>query len=234
MQWLFCLFMLLCLYTACSDSSVPDEKTIENGFNYSREFSLFQAISQQDTDYAKELLENGADPDKRPEHTGFLPLEIAETPAMVSLLLSYGANPNLADRAGDTSLHHAVFKEEALPVIRLLVKAGADVNKKGRNEFTPLHLAVQRYIEHPDKKTSVEIIRFLAQAGADLNSQDEIGYTVLMTAVVNDRPGLVELLLALGADRTIKDKSGSGALDYAGSLKVSKEVLELLRSEGPD
>lgn len=52
-------------------------------------------------------------------------------------------------------------------------------------------------------------------AVAPVNERDENGQTPLIRAVINDDPGLVQVLLEQGADLFIKDRLAMSALDYA-------------------
>ena len=56
---------------------------------------------------------------------------------LVRWLLNLGADPNLQDRGGDTSLHVA-FQIGALEIARLLVEHGASVTLKNRGGRSPL------------------------------------------------------------------------------------------------
>lgn len=60
-----------------------------------------------------------------------------------------------------------------------------------------------------------------------LDSLDKDGYTPLHKAVLKNKIKVVELLLAKGADVSIKDKKGKTALDYATKNK-NKRLIELL------
>jgi len=61
---------------------------------------------------------------------------------IVHSLVDAGADLNApASRFGGTALHGAVVRHH-IPVIKLLLEAGADVNKCDSNSITPLHTAV--------------------------------------------------------------------------------------------
>ncbi|MCF8069656.1 MAG: ankyrin repeat domain-containing protein [Desulfobacterales bacterium] len=215
--------------------SMPDIEIIyPEDIRPSLELSLFQAIGNRDSQHVHELLESGADPNKKPSETGVLPLEAAETAEIVLLLLDYDADPNLKNDYGKAAIHHAIFQPEAEGIIKVLINHGADVNmiaEKGGKE-TPLHMAAQLYIESDDRTKAERIIRQLINAGADVDSMDKYGYTVLMMAVVNDRPQLVRLMLDLGADAQLKNKEGMTAPAYGQSLKISPEIISMLDGSG--
>ena len=103
--------------------------------------------------------------------------------------------------------------------IAALVRARADVGEADKNGVTPLHHAV--------RFRSPAAVRALIAAGADVNRQcKRSGSTALHRAVTSTgAPGtagkgaeareIVALLLAAGADASIRNKSGKAAIDYA-------------------
>ena len=58
-------------------------------------------------------------------------------------------------------------------------------------------------------------VRALLDHGADVNYQDRAGITALMRAVTRKKSSIVKVLLAAGADRTLKSKDGESAVDMA-------------------
>lgn len=95
--------------------------------------------------------------------------------------MSSSTNINDRDDDGWTVLHHAVFKRD-FSEVRLLLKAGADVNAKsshyrdGKTYFTtgttPLHIA--------SRIGDVAVFWLLIDNGADINAQDHIQYVILL------------------------------------------------------
>ena len=88
-------------------------------------------------------------------------LEIAK------VLLENGADPNIQDEYENTLLHRAV---ESIEKVKLLVKYGADINKKNSGGFTPLMWAV-RY------KESLPIAHYLIESGCDISIKNCYGET---------------------------------------------------------
>jgi len=72
------------------------------------------------------------------------------------------------DDEGYTPLHTAIDSSGAnhLEVLKLLLEAGAPVNLKGINDWTPAHMAVAR--------DDVEALKLIVQFGADLAIRTDI------------------------------------------------------------
>jgi len=72
----------------------------------------------------------------------------------VSALLMHGADPNLSDHKGWTSLHHAAtmtYTKDNSDVVRLLLENGADPNLKNNKDKTPIGMVdFFRKQENPD------------------------------------------------------------------------------------
>jgi cytohesin len=92
-------------------------------------------------------------------------LQIAE------LLINSGADMNAAGPfGGETPLHTSVLSRN-IPLVRLFLARGADVNARNLRGLTPLHQAAQRGHK--------EIVELLIQKGAEVNARDEDGLTPL-------------------------------------------------------
>jgi ankyrin repeat protein len=61
---------------------------------------------------------------------------------MAKMLLTHGAQPNLADTAGNTPLHVATIFGH-MELVKLLLQHGADVYKKGQYGALPVHMAAR-------------------------------------------------------------------------------------------
>ena len=86
--------------------------------------------------------------------------------------------------------------------------AGADIAAPGPGSFTPLHFAALH--------TPVEVIRVLIERGADPNALAWNGFTpLLLAALGNDVPAVLEALLAAGAKRDVRTEGGRTRLHLA-------------------
>jgi len=112
--------------------------------------------------------------------------------------------------AGETALHYLVI-ENRLEAVQYLIARGADVNTR-EHGTTPLMNAAILGL--------TEMIQLLVSHGAQINARDDLEETALHYAASRDRLETVELLLRLGADRTIQNESGYTAADEAKSPEV--------------
>jgi uncharacterized protein len=115
---------------------------------------------------------------------------------------------------GYTALHLAAFFGAA-DAARRLVTAGADVDAVARNTMrnTPLHSAAAG--GHP------ECVRVLLDAGAAVDALEQGGWTALHAAACAEDAESVDLLVAAGADPTVRNDDGYRPGDLAtGSLRA--------------
>lgn len=100
--------------------------------------ALHLAAKANDTSYLRLLLDHGADPDAPHGTTQAPPIDAAlmnpQTDAF-DLLLAHHADPNRADRMGDTPLHIAAQVHKPQCVLALL-KAGADPSLRNKRGHT--------------------------------------------------------------------------------------------------
>ena len=161
--------------------------------------------------------------------------------AMVELLLTNKANPNLRSRYGLLPLHVAVFRGFQ-PVAAALLKAGADINAHASAStapsldargWTPLHTAIQA--------GRFDMVQFLLEQGADPNRKHDTfggqkGWTALHQLLA-DRPkdflAMAELLFKYKADPNLTNGNSYSPIFFA--LRYNDEkVLELLLNNGAD
>ncbi len=111
---------------------------------------------------------------------------------------------------GVTALHKAVVRKKngGLPMMQLLLQAGADVNSvDGKDGSTPLHKAASLGIE--------DRVHWLIVHGAQFNLQDFKGRTPLHLATDHGHTRTAQLLVNHGANIRIKDHIERTAADLA-------------------
>jgi ankyrin repeat protein len=138
----------------------------------------------------------------------------------VRVLLDYGANPHDRERQGLTALHYAV-RGGKLPLIALLLERGAAPDALDEDGLTPLlHLSRTR-----SKADPVPVMELLAASGAAIDARDETGGTLLMHFARRGHAGAVRWLLAHGADRHLRNRSGKTAAEIG---RAHAEIVRLL------
>lgn len=136
---------------------------------------------------------------------------------LIDLLLEYGADPDAKNRMGQTALFKAI-EATRVDIMESLLKHEANPNLPG-----PKHLlwpatmhstaCLQLLLKHgaDHKKTpgvmelaasinNIESIKALLKAGVNPNIKKDSVYTPLCSAIRDNRPELIDLLLKNGAD----------------------------------
>ena len=198
--------------------------------------------------YIHDLVQNGYDIDKIITESGATLLIVvcnyhtAFVENDIEILLALGANPNIITKSGNTALTALKFRSYGdsdkyanyIRDVRLLISAGADINRCG-SIYTTLGVNISQRIpisylrEFMDlgadpngrdrerkvplmaimtsrmKSQEVEYATVLVEYGADIDVRDDKDVTTLMYACASNAPELVQYLLSLGATITSRD-----------------------------
>lgn len=127
----------------------------------------------------------------------------------ISMLLSLGLPVNGKDAQGNEPLHLAALNGWS-SITESLIKGGANINAFNYKGYTPL-------LETGFHLNSWMNVKPLVDAGGNLNARDPRGMTPLMIAAkeINWPAQPIDTFLALGADASLRDKTGKSAADYA-------------------
>lgn len=135
-------------------------------------------------------------------------------------------------------------------IVKVLIKAGADVNAVNpRSSTTPLMAAASsgqaesvqllinsgaeletkklgrtclfNAVESRNKKT----VQILINSGADVNVSDDWGITPLMCAVAGESIESAKVLLEAGADMNAADQNGKTVFDFVSRKRYSVPIL---------
>ncbi|NKB33892.1 MAG: hypothetical protein GKR91_12410 [Pseudomonadales bacterium] len=145
--------------------------------------------------------------------------------ALVSQLLSDGADPNQQQTDGATALHWAAHRED-LNLTQILIEAGADVNAVNRLNATPLYLAA--------KGGNNELIKRLLDAGANPNVALEMGETPIMTASRAGAAAGVQYLIEAGANVNTRETSREQTALMWAAAQGHEEVARALINAGAE
>ena len=111
---------------------------------------------------------------------------------IVRLLLSHGADPNIATSESWTPLHWAAYlgKRES---VKLLITAGAQVNiQESRFGHTPLVTAA--------RTGHLDVIQILLESGADPTIFTKDGRVAYQIALQSQHPGAADLIRTYSAN----------------------------------
>jgi WD40 repeat protein/ankyrin repeat protein len=134
------------------------------------------------------------------------------------VLLCLGADPNARDPAGHTPLLLLPSPNYAMPLVRLLVAKGANVNAHDNEGKTVLQAA--------GEEGDPFAIQFLIEHGANVNAADKAGWTPLLWASERGHTAAATVLLERGANPNLAiADDGRTALMFA----VAEGYLDLAR-----
>ncbi|KFY48542.1 hypothetical protein V495_01247 [Pseudogymnoascus sp. VKM F-4514 (FW-929)] len=162
---------------------------------------------------------------------------------LVQLLISFGANPSLADHEGKHPLHYLLEGwdgiknshgqdpsrafSNAVSIAGILLYNGAIIDAKDNKQYTPFHRAVEV------DPTCLPVLEFLLVRGAAVNTRsDSLTKGTPLHAACSE-PVCLHFLLQHGADVHMRDVQGASALHMA-SQEGWKESVSLLLESGAD
>jgi len=186
--------------------------------------ALYQAAEAGRLPIVQLLVAHGADV-QIPGRSGLTPLEAGAymgSQPIVELLIDKGADPRVADNTQKTAIIYAAGRGFS-DIVKLLLDHGVDVNARYGNDLTALMWAAG-YSDEAGVDDMNKVITLLLDRGAHIDDQDNRGRTPLMIAAELNHAIAVDLLLAHGADRGLRDKQGKSAADLT-SLTVLREKL---------
>ena len=168
------------------------------------------------------------------------------------LIKNEEVNLNEFDSKHRTALHNAV-KKEHLEIIKMLIKYGAEINTKDKNNESPLETAMETSKKHTIEivktlvvngakisgntictaiqKNNTKILKIFVESGANINIRDSrSGYRPIHCAIDNGRLGMVQYLVKNGANLNATSNYKQTPLhavciDEMNRANISKTVL---------
>ena len=175
--------------------------------------ALYFAAEGSHISIAQRLMEHGADV-KLTGRSGISPIAAASyagNDVIVEALLARGADERAPDETGKPPIIYAAAGAR-LDIVKRLLARNIDINARYSNDLTLLMWA-----SGPDEKApeaqAVKVVSYLLDAGAQIDDRDDRGRTALMIAAEGGHEGIADLLMARGADASLKDKAGKRAAD---------------------
>lgn len=209
--------------------SGADPNTFDRDSDY---FSALGAAFRNENTNADEIAEllllRGADPNADWSHGVTFPLICdlleRENSSGLALLLRRGGNPNSINPLGEPMIV-AAARHNSIPLLRLLLDAGANVNACDRKGQSALQTLINGSV--PD----IETVQFLLSRHAEVNTHDVDGQTPLHGAVYHGETEVARLLVGRGADVQAKDVDGITPLHLA-VYRADTELVRLLVEHG--
>ncbi|KAE8878125.1 hypothetical protein PF005_g14068 [Phytophthora fragariae] len=178
-------------------------------------------------DVAEFLLEQAKASVNVQDDAGWTPLMSAASAGhgdIVGLLLSKGADANLANENGQIPLHYHRGRQE---IVELLLDYTRDVNQADNIGSTPLMRAL-------GGKPSPGIIALLVDHGAKVNTRDVGGNTPLHLAISEGYEDIARFLLENGANPNAKNKDEQRCMDLAKPSFRAEIQMLMSKKKGSD
>ncbi len=175
---------------------------------------LWHAVEVDNTRALVTLLKSGIDPNSRNDKGQvaiFVALQGGSIGVADMLLDQPALDVNAANKVGETPLMMAALKGR-IDVMKRLIERGARIHQPG---WSPIHYAASG--EEP------KAVALLLDRGAPVDALAGGGVTPLMMAAMYGSEGGVDLLLARGADRSLRNAKGETAADRA--AKAGRDAL---------
>jgi uncharacterized protein len=175
--------------------------------------ALFFAAEGSHISIAQRLIERGADVNLT-GRSGVSPIAAAAyagNEIIFDALLARGADERAPDDTGKSPIVYAAAGAR-FEIVTRLVARNIDVNARYRNDLTLLMWASGPYEGAPEAR-AVKVVTTLLDAGAHIDDRDDRGRTALMIAAEGGHLEIADVLLARGADPSLKDKAGKRAAD---------------------
>jgi ankyrin repeat protein len=142
--------------------------------------------------------------------------------AIVDALIAQGADERLPDDTGKPPIVYAAAGGH-LDIVKRLLSRKIDVNARYPNELTVLMWAAGAD-EKVGETEAAEVVTHLLDAGAHIDDRDARGRTALMIAAEGGRGAIAALLLARGADPSLRDNSGKRAADLTNLTSLRERL----------
>lgn len=190
--------------------------------------ALMYAAGWGDAARVQTLLDGGANANAR-AGDGWTALMFAAARGEVEsvrALVGAGADVNASNKWRHTALI-AAARSNSLDKLAALLDSGATVNAADQNGETALHVAASNEV-------SSQLLDLLIKRGAAVDQADQDGITPLMRAAERADKAQVEVLLAAGASKSIKDRAnGWTAADWAATRddEQGRGVAAMLKSD---
>ena len=151
-----------------------------------------------------------------------LAVEYDAEPAVIAVLLEYGADIEARDGFGDTPLHTATEGGDPA-IVAVLLEGGADTEAEDDFGRTPLHYAIV--------DGNLPVTAALLDHGANIEAKNDFGDTPLHVAAGKGNAAVVEVLLDHGANIEAKKNLDDTPLETA-AFRGNRATMSVLLDRG--
>lgn len=170
-------------------------------------------------------------------------IERGDDPTVERFINGHDFDPNMDLGNGCTPVHVAAYSGRA-DLITKLSNKGADLNKKNKDNVSPIVTAILSGGENKDRISDyVNSVKALIDAGANIKDNFPDGMNLVIAAVESDNADVIPLLKKMGLDLNRTDNDGAPLLwhaasytHYAGKINHPKSphAFATLVAEGAD
>ncbi|MFO7735002.1 MAG: ankyrin repeat domain-containing protein [bacterium] len=162
--------------------------------------ALMHAVRNGDRNMAEYLIKYGADVSASDKHgkTVLIYAAINGDLSLVKKILAKGADRTAKDKDGKTALNHAAKLQKG-PVVNLL----GSIDARPRNLI--------RYVKEGKKRAVIDLLK----KGVDVHTKDKNGKPLMLLAIENNHPFIVEKLIEHGVNPDQPYFKKGSLLDYA-------------------
>lgn len=216
------------LYTAMESENMPLQLMALNYVKNADAKLIWMVLKQKNLELFKAVMAKNGDINLKNEAGDTLLLYTIKNnydKEFLEYIIAGKPDLSVEDGKGNNALDLAIDNND-VALVELLVKAGADVNRKRGGDTYLMQM----------KPEQTEITKILLENGADTEKTASEDRTMLMRAVENMNTTLIETLLQQEADVTAEDDNGNTALQYVANAvpEKSSEVDKKLVAEIKD
>lgn len=163
-------------------------------------------------------------------HQTCLHLAVQLNPKLIPDLLKHGADPNIQDRFGNTSIHLAIETNNVESLSHLLCINNYCNNENKYPRLSTLNYCGQSALHLAVIKGNELCTRLLCQAGGDVNQQEGTRGRSSLHLAIEYNPQILDVLVKQkNTDFDLQDYAGNTALHLACSRKLKESIMKLIK-----